>query len=86
LQVPGISATDAFKKINDAVDSDFISFGAGATSHGEHTGGATANLGHDEPGPSVGAATGMARRMWEAGEDLEDLAEAPSKRQQTFRA
>lgn len=87
LTVTGITAADAFKRINDAIDSDVISFAqAGHVIHTGHSGGATAHLGGDDLGPSVGAASGMARRMWEAGEELEELAEAPTKRQQTFRA
>ena len=34
---------------------------------------------------TAGAASSAARRQWETGEDLDDLAYAPSKKEQAFR-
>ena len=37
------------------------------------------------PAATAGAASSAARRQWETGEDLDDLAYAPSKKEQAFR-
>ena len=38
------------------------------------------------PAATAGAASSVARRQWEEGEELEELAVAPSLKEQTFRA
>ena len=85
LMVSGMSAVDVFKKIRGSVETDLLPLGsAEATGAGPS---AAAGGGGDEMGPAAtaGAASGVARRQWEEGEELDDLAAAPSIKEQRFR-
>ncbi len=85
----GLDARAAFKLINDAIEAEPISFSAaGLSAHTGHSMGATSNLagGDEAMHPSVGAASNIARKMWEAADQDDELAPAPTKKQQTFRA
>jgi len=73
LMVTGVPAVQVFKRIKAAIEVD------------APTGGAA--LPAEQPNDFVltaGAAASTARRGWEAAEELEELAEAPAKNQQTF--
>ena len=80
--VSGISAVDVFKKIRGSVETDLLPLGMR-----ESAAAATGGGGGDEMGPAAtaGAASGVARRQWEEGEELDDLAAAPSIKEQRFR-
>jgi uncharacterized protein YggU (UPF0235/DUF167 family) len=82
LMVSGISAVDVFKKIRGSVETDLLPLGMR-----ESAAAATGGGGGDEMGPAAtaGAASGVARRQWEEGEELDDLAAAPSIKEQRFR-
>ena len=77
LLVSGMRAVDVYKKLKAAVDTDACAPGGIGTV--------------DSAGPeqsttfvTAGVASGVARRHWEEGEELDDLAEAPSIKQQAF--
>eukprot|EP00965_Chrysotila_dentata_P059461 1972827-Pleurochrysis_carterae.AAC.3 len=81
LLVSGMSAVDVFKKLRASVETDMLPV---STPVG---GIPTVGPGADDAGPAAtaGAASSVARRQWEMGEDLDDLAAPPSIKQQTFR-
>lgn len=72
----GLRAVDVYKKLKAAVDTESIPMG-----------GVHADGGVSTEGPAfvtAGVASGIARRHWEEGEEIDDLAEAPTKAQQAF--
>lgn len=72
LAVSGLQPVDIFKRLKAAVDTDVIlPVGPEASSD------APANF-------SAGVASGVARRHWEEGETFDELAEAPTTKQQVF--
>ena len=86
LIVSGLRAVDVFKKLKAAVDTDASAIGGVATIDNPGADAADAARGGAAGAPFVtaGMASGVARRNWEEGEELDDLAEAPSKSQQQF--
>jgi len=74
LLVSGLRAIDVYKKLKAAVDTDAIPL-SGAVPDGS---------GQETSFVTAGVASGVARRHWEENEQLEDLAEAPSLKQQSF--
>jgi uncharacterized protein YggU (UPF0235/DUF167 family) len=78
LLVSDVKAVDIFRRLRAAVDTDIIHTGKVETFMGDQSN----ELG---PAATAGAASSAARRQWETGEDLDDLAYAPSKKEQAFR-
>jgi len=80
LLVSGLRAVDVYKKLKSAVDTDAIPTGGVSTIDGAAPGA--------ESGASTfvtaGVASGVARRNWEENEHLDDLADAPTLKQQAF--
>ena len=84
LIVSGLRAVDVFKKLKAAVDTDASAIGGMATIDNPGADAADAARGGAAPFVTAGMASGVARRNWEEGEELDDLAEAPTKSQQQF--
>mmetsp|Transcript_32411 Transcript_32411/g.85056 ORF Transcript_32411/g.85056 Transcript_32411/m.85056 type:complete len:290 (-) Transcript_32411:243-1112(-) len=79
LLVSGLKAVDIFKKLKAAVELDApvdAATAAQADPNGEFSG--------QQQFFTAGAASFAARRAWETSEDVDELAEAPSKKQQGF--
>ena len=77
LLVSGVKPVDVYKRLKAAVDTDAIPTAGGAAS--------TDVWGQSDASfVTAGMANGVARRNWEEGEQLEDLADAPSRKQQQF--
>ena len=74
LIVSGLRAVDVYKKLKAAVDTDALPVGGMSTLDGPE----------QAPFVTAGVASGVARRNWEEGEELDDLADAPTKAQQAF--
>jgi len=84
LLVSNSTAVEVFKAIRASVETDILPLSMqGPTGGAEGAPG----LGGDDIGPAAtaGAASAVARQQWEHGEELDDLAVAPSMKQQTFR-
>ena len=80
LMVSGMTAVDVFKKLRASVETDILPVSAPQNSK------AMEALGDDiGPAATAGAASTVARKQWEDGEELEDLAAPPSLKQQVFR-
>ena len=79
LMVSGMSAVDVFKKLRAGIETDILPVSAPQTAQAVAMG--------DEIGPAAtaGAASTVARKQWEDGEELDDLAAAPTLKQQVFR-
>jgi len=81
LIVSNAKPVDVFKAIRGSVETDLLplsmqqNLAIGAKGPGDEMG----------PAATAGAASSVARKQWEQGEELEDLAMAPSLKQQTFR-
>jgi len=82
LVVTGATAVNVFKELRAHVETDILPLVPTAAV------GSAAGMPADDIGPAAtaGAASSVARRQWEEGEELEDLALAPSLKEQTFRA
>ncbi len=78
LLVSKMVAVDVFRKLRAAVDTDLIHVGKVETFMGDQSN----ELG---PAATAGAASSSARKQWEQSEDMQDLAYAPSVKEQTFR-
>ena len=78
LLVSNMVAVDVFRKLRAAVDTDLIHVGKVETFMGDQSN----ELG---PAATAGAASSSARKQWEQSEDMQDLAYAPSVKEQTFR-
>jgi len=79
LLVSGLQPVEIFKRLKAAIETDALIPTAAIA-------GAVAPPGNPDTGPAAtaGAASFAARRHWEEGEELDDLATAPTKQQQTF--
>lgn len=79
LIVSGMDAIDVFKRLKAAVETDASAVDpralAAELGAGEFSGQAPV---------TAGAASFQARKAWEASEELEELAAAPGKKDQTF--
>ena len=86
LIVTGMKAQDVFKKLKAGVEVD-SSLGHLGSGMEHEQGGAIAHPDDAAPAATAGSANSVARRTWEANEDVENpLAAPPSLKQQTFRA
>ena len=83
LLVSSMEAVEVFRKLRAAVDTDVMHATGGGPSKGPGGGG-----GDDQQGPAAteGAASSGARRQWDERDlEADDLAPAPSRKEQTFR-
>ena len=84
LLVSSMEAVEVFRKLRAAVDTDVMHATGGGPSKGPGGGGG----GDDQQGPAAtaGAASSGARRQWDERDlEADDLAPAPSRKEQTFR-
>ena len=81
LLVMGMSAVAAFKALGASVETEILPFHATSKPAGA-LGGVSDDMG---PSATVGAASNVARRQWEEGSIMQELAEAPTMKQQVFR-
>ena len=77
LLVSNMTAVDVFKAIRGAVETDLLPLSMQGVGPGDGT-----DVG---PAATAGAASSVARQQWEQREELEELAAAPTLKQQTFR-
>lgn len=78
LLISGLEAVDVFKRLKAAVETDLIPTGAALGAPPDQANSMEYQV------ATAGAASSVARRTWEASEELEDLAAAPTKTQQVF--
>lgn len=83
LMVSGMGAVGAFKAMRAAVETEILPF---APTNKPTS--AVPGVGTDDIGPAAtaGAASAVARKQWEDGEDMDELAPPPTLKQQIFRA
>mmetsp|Transcript_4293 Transcript_4293/g.7062 ORF Transcript_4293/g.7062 Transcript_4293/m.7062 type:complete len:287 (+) Transcript_4293:104-964(+) len=77
LLVSNMAPVDVFKAIRGAVETDLLPLSMQGVGPGDGT-----DVG---PAATAGAASSVARQQWEQSEELEELAAAPTLKQQTFR-
>lgn len=85
LLVSGLEAVDVFKVLKGAVENDILPLGGGGGKGKASAAETDPDADKISAAQTAGAASSRARQNWEAGEDLDELAAAPSKRDQTFR-
>ena len=79
LMVTGMTAVEVFKKLRANVETDLLPVSAPQQKQ-------LAGLGDDiGPAATAGIASSVARKQWEDGEELEELAAPPTMKQQVFR-
>lgn len=83
LMVSGMTAVQVFKALRAAVETDILPINSVPTKNVAPAGGMADEIG---PAATAGAASTVARRQWDDGEEMADLADAPTGKQQAFRA
>lgn len=81
LLISSMEAVDVFKRLKAAVENDILPLGAVGPPPKPGDDPDATDVG---PAATAGAASFQARKNWEEGEDLEELAVAPSRGQQKF--
>lgn len=84
LIVTGLQPVDVFKRLKAAVDTESVALGPNPEPVEDSHGVLHQAVADPTTGVNVGVASGIARQGWENNEQLDELAEAPSLKQQTF--